>query len=85
MGHIRKSYKGNNKYIEQWEVSFNGRLHAFLVMYNISTGVPAKYAGDVIVSDEEAGRCLDPEGNGVNLGGGNGGGPGPPGREQEKQ
>jgi hypothetical protein len=37
------------------------------------------------VSDEEAGRCLDPEGNGVNPGGGNGGGPGPPGREQDKQ
>jgi hypothetical protein len=39
----------------------------------------------VFVSDEEAGRCLDPEGNGVNLSGGNGGGPGPPGREQDKQ
>ncbi len=31
------------------EVEFNGRLHAFLVMYNILTGVPAKYAGDVMV------------------------------------
>ncbi len=33
------------------------------------------------------GRCLDPEGNGVNpgWGGGNGGGPGPPGEEQDKQ
>jgi hypothetical protein len=37
------------------------------------------------VSDEEAGRCLDPEGNGVNPGGGNGGGPGPPGGEKDKQ
>jgi hypothetical protein len=38
-----------------------------------------------IVSDGEAGRCLDPEGNGVNPGGGNRGGPGPPGGEQDKQ
>jgi hypothetical protein len=37
------------------------------------------------VSDGEAGRCLDPEGNGVNPGGGNGGGPGPLGGEQDKQ
>jgi hypothetical protein len=37
------------------------------------------------VSDEEAGRCLDPEGNGVNQGGRNGGGPGPLGGEQHKQ
>ncbi len=37
------------------------------------------------VSDQEAGRCQDPEGNGVNLGGGNRGGPGPPGREQDKK
>jgi hypothetical protein len=37
------------------------------------------------VADKEVGRCLDPEGNGVNLGGGNGGGPGPPSREQDKQ
>ncbi len=32
-----------------WEIEFNGRLHAFLEMYNISTGVPAKYTGDVMV------------------------------------
>jgi hypothetical protein len=38
-----------------------------------------------IVSDEEVGRCQDPEGNGVNLGGGNAGAPGPPGGEQDKQ
>ncbi len=37
------------------------------------------------VADEEAGRCLDPEGNGVNPGGGNWGGPGPPGGLQDKQ
>jgi hypothetical protein len=39
----------------------------------------------IIVADEEAGRCLDPEGNGVNLRGGNGGGPSPPSGEQDKQ
>jgi hypothetical protein len=39
----------------------------------------------VTEADEEAVRCLDPEGNGVNLGGGNGGGPGPPSGEQDKQ
>ncbi len=37
------------------------------------------------MSDREAGRCLEPEGNGVNLGGGNGGAPGPPSGEQDKQ
>jgi hypothetical protein len=31
------------------------------------------------------GRCLEPEGNGVNPGGGYGGGPGPPCGEQDKQ
>ncbi len=31
------------------------------------------------------GRCLKPEGNGVNPGRGNGGGPGPPSGEQDKQ
>ncbi len=38
-----------------------------------------------IVADEEAGRCLDSEGNGVNPGGGDGGGPGSPSGEQDKQ
>ncbi len=38
-----------------------------------------------IVADGEAGRCLDPEGNGVKLRGGNGGGPSPPDMEQDKQ
>ncbi len=37
------------------------------------------------VSDGEAGGWLNPEGNGVNTGGGNGRGPGPPGGEQDKQ
>ncbi len=37
------------------------------------------------MSDREAGRYLEPEGNGVNLGGGNGGGPGPPSGVQDKQ
>ncbi len=37
------------------------------------------------VTDEEMGRCLDPERNGVNPGRGNGGGPGPPGGGQDKQ
>jgi hypothetical protein len=31
------------------EDTFNCRLHAFLVMYNVLTGVPAKYAGDAMV------------------------------------
>ncbi len=39
----------------------------------------------ITVSDREAGRCLEPEGNGVNPGGGNGRGPSPPSREQDKQ
>jgi hypothetical protein len=37
------------------------------------------------VSEREAGRCLEPEGNGVNLVRENGGGPGPPSGEQDKQ
>ncbi len=40
---------------------------------------------NIIVSDRKAGRCLEPEGNGVNPGGGNWGGPGPPSEEQDKQ
>jgi hypothetical protein len=39
----------------------------------------------VCVADDEAGRFLDPEGNGVSPSGGNGGGPGPPDGEQDKQ
>jgi hypothetical protein len=39
----------------------------------------------VTVSDGEVGWCLEPEGNGVNPGGGNEGGPGPPSGEQDKQ
>jgi hypothetical protein len=37
------------------------------------------------VSDREAARCLEPEGNGVNPDRGNGGGPGLPSGEQDKQ
>jgi hypothetical protein len=37
------------------------------------------------VSEREAGRCLEPEGNGVNPVRENGGGPGPPSGEQDKQ
>ncbi len=36
--------------------------------------------------DREAGKCVDPEGNGVNSGkGAGGGGPGPPSEELDKQ
>jgi hypothetical protein len=34
---------------------------------------------------QRGGMCLEPEGNGVNPGGGNEGGPGPPSGEQDKQ
>ncbi len=44
-----------------------------------------KDIGVTTVADEDTGRCLDPEGNGVNPGRGNGGGPGPPGGGQDKQ
>ncbi len=37
------------------------------------------------VADKGAGRCMDPEGNGVNLREGNRGGPSPPSGEQDKQ
>jgi hypothetical protein len=37
------------------------------------------------VSDRRVGHCLVPKGNGVNQGGGNEGGPGPPDGEQDKQ
>jgi hypothetical protein len=43
------------------------------------------FTGYFTVADEEAGRCLDPEGNGVNPGGGSGGGHSPPSGEQDKQ
>ncbi len=39
--------------ISNGEIEFNGRFHAFLVMYNISTSVPAKYTGDVMVLIQE--------------------------------
>ncbi len=39
----------------------------------------------IIVSNREIEGCLEPKGNGVNLGRGNGGGPGPPSWEQDKQ
>ncbi len=39
----------------------------------------------IVVAGKEAERCLDPEGNGVNTRGENGGGPGPPDGEQHKQ
>ncbi len=40
---------------------------------------------NVGVSDREVGWCLEPERNGVYLGRGNVGGPGPPSGEQDKQ
>ncbi len=39
----------------------------------------------VLISDRGVGCCLEPEGNGINPGGGNEGGPGPPSEEQDKQ
>jgi hypothetical protein len=39
----------------------------------------------LIVADMEMGCCLGPERNGVNIGGGGEGGPGPPERRTEKQ
>jgi hypothetical protein len=38
-----------------------------------------------VVSDRGVECCLEPEGKGVNSGGGNEGGPSPPSREQDKQ
>ncbi len=40
---------------------------------------------DELVPDVEAGCCYGPEGNGVSLGGGDEGGPGPPGCGKDKQ
>jgi hypothetical protein len=39
----------------------------------------------LIVPNRRVGCCLDPEGNGVNPGKGDDGGPGPSDREQDKQ
>jgi hypothetical protein len=39
----------------------------------------------VLVAEEGTGECMDPEGNGVNPGEGNGGGPSPPSGERDKQ
>jgi hypothetical protein len=39
----------------------------------------------IVVTDGGARECMDPEGNGVNLGEGDGGGAGPPSVEQDKQ
>jgi hypothetical protein len=44
--------------ISNGEIEFNGRLHTFLVMYNISTSVPAKYTGDVMVLIQEIKRKI---------------------------
>jgi hypothetical protein len=44
--------------ISNGEIEFNGRFHAFLVMYNISTSVPAKYTGDVMVLIQEIKRNI---------------------------
>jgi hypothetical protein len=40
------------------EIDFNGRLHAYLVMYNITTNVPTKYARDVAVIIQEIKRNI---------------------------
>jgi hypothetical protein len=47
--------------------------------------LPCKLPPIRAVSDREVGCCLEPKENGVNPGGGDDGGPGPPGREQDKQ
>jgi hypothetical protein len=39
----------------------------------------------IFVADRGMGKCVDPEGNGVSLGKGAEGGPGPPSEEQDKQ
>jgi hypothetical protein len=46
-------------------------IHGFLIIITVS------YKG--------VGECVDPEGNGVNPGEGDGGGPSPPSEEQDKQ
>jgi hypothetical protein len=45
--------------------------------------VAASYV--ITVPDMGAGHCLEPDGNGVSLGEGSEGGPGPPGGERDKQ
>jgi hypothetical protein len=51
----------------------------------IYTRKVTEISADISVSDRGVGCCLEPEGNGVNPGGGDEGGPGPPSREQDKQ
>jgi hypothetical protein len=48
-------------------------------------GVTIHRRGKESVPDMGAGRCLEPEGNGVSLGEGGEGGPGPPGSKRDKQ
>jgi hypothetical protein len=40
------------------EIEFNGRFHAYLVMYNISTNVPTKYTRDVMILIQETKRNI---------------------------
>jgi hypothetical protein len=40
------------------EIEFNSRFHAYLVMYNISTNVPAKYTRDVMILIQEIKRNI---------------------------
>jgi hypothetical protein len=52
-------------------------------MFNIEYWI--KHCDSSIVSDRGMGCCLEPKGNGVNPGGGDEGGPGPPSRDRDKQ
>ncbi len=53
-----------------WQQDSDGVIH--ICIYSLT------------VSDEEVGRCLDPEGNGVNPGKGNGGGGGRPSGQEAR-
>jgi hypothetical protein len=63
--------KGRRKYFKERNYQFGGKEETV--------------GGEEIVTDREVGECLNPEGNGVTMGRGAEGGPGPPSGEQDKQ
>jgi hypothetical protein len=70
----------SNKNVTLWLGSLGAVTVSLSMVDPWSTG-----SKNVTVTDTRLGRCLGPEGNGVNSGGEGEGGPGPPNKEGDKQ
>jgi hypothetical protein len=58
MGRFERCFKGNRNRESKGKENLSIRLHAFLVLYNVTTGLPAKHIKNIMILIQEVKRNI---------------------------